>query len=131
MLVYGASALVLGLATYGYNIMAVLGNKITLHSPSRGFSMEMGAAITVILASQFGIPVSTTMCITGGTIGVALCNGNLRSINWKQIAWIYFGWIMTIFIVATASACLLAIVINVSRRFRWQSLSAMLIAFSP
>lgn len=41
--------------------MKVLGNKITLHSPSRGFSMELGAAITVVLASQYGIPVSTTV----------------------------------------------------------------------
>lgn len=35
--------IVVGLATYGYNIMKVLGNRITLHSPSRGFSMELGA----------------------------------------------------------------------------------------
>jgi hypothetical protein len=79
--------------------------------------MELGAAITVILASQYGpslflfhlptlfqythslyfplrglvrfdlpgIPVSTTMCITGGTIGVGLCNGDLRAVNWRQI----------------------------------------------
>jgi phosphate/sulfate permease len=78
MLVYGAAALVLGLATYGYNIMAVLGNRITLISPSRGFTMELGAAITVILASQYGIPVSTTMCITGATVGVSCCNGDWR-----------------------------------------------------
>lgn len=52
-LVWGASALVVGLATYGYNIMAVLGNKITLMSPSRGFTACLGAAITVILASQY------------------------------------------------------------------------------
>jgi sodium-dependent phosphate transporter len=57
--------IVIGLATYGYNIMRVLGNKLTYHSPSRGASMELGAAITVILASQYGLPVSTTMCITG------------------------------------------------------------------
>lgn len=57
MLVVGALTLVLGLATYGYNIMRVLGNKITYMSPSRGSSMELGAAITVILASQYGLPV--------------------------------------------------------------------------
>lgn len=44
----------------GYNIMRVLGNRITLHSPSRGFSMELGASITVILASQYGLPVSVS-----------------------------------------------------------------------
>jgi sodium-dependent phosphate transporter len=41
MLAVAAVALVLGLATYGYNIIKVLGNKITYHSPSRGASMEM------------------------------------------------------------------------------------------
>ena len=46
-------------------------NKITYHSPSRGSSMEMGAAIVVLLFSQYSLPVSTSMCITGATVGVA------------------------------------------------------------
>ncbi|GAA5954705.1 hypothetical protein JCM8115_004665 [Rhodotorula mucilaginosa] len=112
MLVAGASMLVIGLVTYGYNIMKVLGNKITLHSPSRGFSMELGSAITVVLASQYGIPVSTTMCITGATVGVALCNGDLRSVNWRAIAWIFSGWVITVPVVGTLSGCLMGIVLN-------------------
>jgi sodium-dependent phosphate transporter len=80
ILVFGGAMIVIGLATYGYNIMRVLGNRLTLHSPSRGFSMELGAGITVILASQYAIPVSTTMCITGATLGVALCNGDCESL---------------------------------------------------
>ena len=70
-----------GLITYGYNIMKVMGNKITYHSPSRGCSMEMGAAITVLVFSQYSLPVSTSMCITGATVGVGLCNGTLRAVN--------------------------------------------------
>jgi len=58
--------------------------------------MELSASITVILASQYGIPVSTTMCITGSTVGVALCNGDWRATNWRAIGWIYAGWIATI-----------------------------------
>ncbi|THV01278.1 phosphate transporter [Dendrothele bispora CBS 962.96] len=85
ILVYGAIWLVIGLATYGYNIMRILGNRLTLHSPTRGFSMELGAAITVVLASQLALPVSTTQCITGATAAVGLCNGDLKSINWKGI----------------------------------------------
>ncbi|GAA5927465.1 hypothetical protein JCM10213_003478 [Rhodosporidiobolus nylandii] len=87
ILVFGGVMIVIGLATYGYNIMRILGSKVTLHSPSRGFSMELGAAITVILASQYGLPVSSTMSITGATVGVALCNGDLKSINWRAIGW--------------------------------------------
>jgi len=82
LLAFGGVMIDIGLATYGYNIMKVLGNKITLHSPSRGFSMDLGSAITVVLPSQYGIPVSTTMCITGATMGVALCNGDFRAVNW-------------------------------------------------
>lgn len=45
ILAFGGAMIVIGLATYGYNIMKVLGNNITMHSPSRGFSMELGASI--------------------------------------------------------------------------------------
>ncbi|BGO98149.1 hypothetical protein JCM10021v2_001808 [Rhodotorula toruloides] len=96
-----------GLATYGYNIMRVLGNKITLHSPSRGFSMELGSAITVVLASQYVLPVSTTMCITGSTVGVALCNGDFRAVNWRAVGWIFLGWVITVPVVGTLAGCLM------------------------
>ncbi|RDB17305.1 Phosphate-repressible phosphate permease pho-4 [Hypsizygus marmoreus] len=112
MLAYGGVMIVIGLATYGYNIMKVLGNKITLHSPSRGFSMELGAAITVILASQYGLPVSTTMCITGATLGVALCNGDIKAVNWRALGWIFLGWILTVPVVGTLAGCLMGIILN-------------------
>lgn len=54
ILAFGGAAIVIGLWTYGYNIMRNLGNRITLHSPSRGFSMELGSAITIIMATQLG-----------------------------------------------------------------------------
>lgn len=44
--------IVLGLWTYGYNIMKNLGNKLTLLSPSRGFCIDVGSATTVILATK-------------------------------------------------------------------------------
>lgn len=91
MLAFGGGMIVIGLATYGYNMIVSLGNKITLHSPSRGFSMEFGASITVILASQFGIPVSTTMCIVGATTGVGILSGGFKAINWLHLAKIWAG----------------------------------------
>jgi phosphate/sulfate permease len=63
-----------------------MGNKITYHSPSRGCSMEMGAAITVLVFSQYSLPVSTSMCITGATVGVGLCNGTYKAVNWYRPA---------------------------------------------
>lgn len=112
ILAFGGGAIVIGLWTYGYNIMRSLGNRITLHSPSRGFSMELGAAITVIMATRLAIPVSTTQCIAGATVGVGLCNGDWRSINWRMVAWIYFGWFVTLPVTALISGCLLSIILN-------------------
>ncbi|KAJ5102015.1 hypothetical protein NUU61_004237 [Penicillium alfredii] len=102
----------LGLCTYGYNIMKVMGNKITYHSPSRGSSMELGAAITVLVFSQYSLPVSTSMCITGATVGVGLCNGTLRAVNFQRVGLLLLAWIMTIPIAGTLGGCLMGLFIN-------------------
>ncbi|KAK0630491.1 phosphate transporter [Bombardia bombarda] len=115
ILVFGAAMLVIGLWTYGYNIMKNLGNRITLHSPSRGFSMELGSAITIILATRLKLPVSTTQCITGATVGVGLCSGTWRTINWRMVTWIYAGWIITLPVTGIISGCLMGIIINAPR----------------
>ena len=81
---------------FGYHIIRALGNKITRMSPTRGFSCELGAAITVLLASRLGLPVSTTQCLVGSTMGVALMNYDLGAVNWKQLAWIFLGWVLTL-----------------------------------
>src|SRR5687767_5629251 len=52
ILAFGGAAIVIGLWTYGYNIMRNLGNRVTLMSPVRGFSMELGSVITVVLATR-------------------------------------------------------------------------------
>ncbi|KAF7546304.1 hypothetical protein G7Z17_g8533 [Cylindrodendrum hubeiense] len=102
----------LGLITYGYNIMKVMGNKITYHSPSRGCSMEMGAAITVLVFSQFSLPVSTSMCITGATVGVGLCNGSLKAVNFQRVGLLVMAWIMTIPIAGTLGGVLMGLFLN-------------------
>ncbi|KAI0895497.1 phosphate transporter [Annulohypoxylon nitens] len=102
----------LGLITYGYNIMKVMGNKITYHSPSRGCSMEMGAAITVLVFSQFSLPVSTSMCITGATVGVGLCNGTFKAVNFQRVGLLLLSWIATIPIAGTLGGILMGLFIN-------------------
>ena len=115
ILVFGGAAISIGLWTYGYNLIINLGNRLTLHSPSRGFSMELGAALTVILATRLGLPISTTQCITGATVGVGLCSGTWRAINWRMIGWIYMGWIITLPIAGLISGGLMGIIINAPR----------------
>jgi len=95
-LVVAGLLLGLGFWFYGYNIVRALGNKITQMSPTRGFSVELGAAITVLLASRLGLPVSTTQCLTGASMGVALMNYDLGAVNWRQLAFIFGGWVLTL-----------------------------------
>ncbi|KAH7248162.1 phosphate transporter [Fusarium solani] len=107
-----AATICIGFITYGYNIMKVMGNKITYHSPSRGSSMEMGAAITVLIFSQYKLPVSTSMCITGATVGVGLCNGTHKAVNWKRVFLLAFSWILTIPIAGLIGGCLMGLALN-------------------
>ncbi|KAL4891210.1 phosphate transporter [Aspergillus ambiguus] len=81
---------------YGYHVLRSLGNKITQMSPTRGFATELGAAITVLLASRLGLPVSTTQCLTGAAMGVALMNYDLKAVNWMQLFYIFCGWVLTL-----------------------------------
>lgn len=107
-----ALTICIGFITYGYNIMKVMGNKITYHSPSRGSSMEMGAAITILIFSQYKLPVSTSMCITGATVGVGLCNGTLKAVNWQRVGLLFFSWIMTIPIAGLIGGGLMGLALN-------------------
>ncbi|ROT35085.1 phosphate-repressible phosphate permease [Sodiomyces alkalinus F11] len=115
ILAFGGVAIVIGIWTYGYNIMRNLGNRLTLQSPSRGFSIELGSVVTIIMATRLKLPVSTTQCITGATVGVGLCNGDWRAINWRMVGWIYTGWIITLPVAGIISGGLLGIIINAPR----------------
>ena len=81
---------------FGFHIIRSLGNRITQMSPTRGYSAELGAAITVLLASRLALPVSTTQCLVGATIGVALMNFDARAVNWRQVGYIFCGWVLTL-----------------------------------
>ena len=112
VLVFGGAAISIGLWTYGYNLMRNLGNRITLHSPSRGFCMELGAALTVVMATRLALPVSTTQCIIGATVGVGLCAGDYKAINWRMVAWSYSAWFVTLPATAVISGLIMAFTIN-------------------
>ncbi|KAJ9057556.1 hypothetical protein DSO57_1021629 [Entomophthora muscae] len=108
VLISGGLFIDLGLVTYGYNIMRSLGNKITYHSPSRGFSMELSASIAVLTATFLRWPVSTTHCITGSTAAVGLCNGDVHAVNWRMLAWCMFSWILTLPVAGLVAGLLFA-----------------------
>ncbi|CAI0647426.1 unnamed protein product [Colletotrichum noveboracense] len=115
ILSFGGGAIVLGLLTYGYLVMRNLGHRLTLISPSRGFVMELASAITVLMATRLALPVSTTQCIAGATVGVGLANGYWRCINPRLVAWIYFGWFITVPVTALLSGSLMALILDAPR----------------
>ncbi|KAM9899951.1 hypothetical protein OXX79_005426 [Metschnikowia pulcherrima] len=115
ILVFTGGSLVLGVWTFGYKIMAVLGNKMILQSPSRGFAIEFGAAITVVMATQLAIPVSTTQCAVGATVFVGICNLDFRSVNWRMVIWCYSGWLITLPVAGIISGVLTGIILNAPR----------------
>ncbi|KAJ0162586.1 Phosphate-repressible phosphate permease pho-4 [Colletotrichum tanaceti] len=96
----------------GHHIIKAMGNKITQLSPTRGFAMELGAAITVLLASRLGLPVSTTQCLTGAVIGVALMNFDVGAVNWRQVAFIFSGWLVTLPCAGLIGGLLMAMSLN-------------------
>lgn len=95
LLFIGGGGIVLGLATYGYKVIEMVGKKITEITPTRGFSAEFGAATTVLIASKLGLPVSTTHTLVGAIIGVGLARG-MAALNLRVIRDIFISWGATI-----------------------------------
>ena len=95
ILFLGAAGIVVGLATLGYRVMKTIGEKIVTLSPSKGFSAQLAAALTVVIASQLNMPVSTTHTLVGAVIGIGLVEG-IGSINIKSVQTIVMSWIITL-----------------------------------
>jgi len=95
LLAMGGVGIVVGLATWGWRVMETIGRKITELTPTRGFSAEFGAAITILVASKFGLPISTTHCIVGAVLGVGLAKG-LSALNLRTLRDIVLSWVITL-----------------------------------
>jgi len=95
ILLLGAVGIVLGLATYGWRVIRTVGKRITELTPSRGFSAELAAATTVVIASGTGIPVSTTHTLVGAILGVGIARG-IGALNLQVVRNIMLSWIVTL-----------------------------------
>ncbi|TLX54510.1 phosphate permease [Stutzerimonas nosocomialis] len=95
VLLLGATGIVIGLATYGYKVIATIGREITELTPSRGFAAELATASTVVGASAIGLPVSTTHTLVGAVLGVGIARG-IGALNLGVIGSIFMSWIITL-----------------------------------
>ncbi len=95
LLLIGGAGIVLGLSTMGYRVMATIGARITELTPTRGYAAEFAAAITIVLASRMGLPVSTTHTLVGAVLGVGLARG-IGALDFRVVGTIALSWIITI-----------------------------------
>ncbi|WP_193073587.1 inorganic phosphate transporter [Pseudomonas sp. FME51] len=95
ILLLGGLGIVIGLATYGYRVIATIGQHITELTPSRGFAAELATAATVVGASSIGLPVSTTHTLVGAVLGVGMARG-IAALNLKVVGTIFTSWVITL-----------------------------------
>ena len=98
-LVLGGSGIAVGLATFGYRVMRLVGTKVTEITPSRGVAASLGGMTTVLACSKMGLPISTTHTLIGAILGVGLARG-ITAINRKIVGSIFTSWLATIPIAA-------------------------------
>lgn len=91
----GGVGIIFGLATWGWRVIETVGKKITELTPTRGFSAEFGAAATIVLASRFGMPISTTHTLVGAVLGVGFARG-LEAVNLTTTRDILISWVVTV-----------------------------------
>ena len=97
-------AIAFGTLFGGWRIVKTMGQRITKLKPIGGFSAETGGAISLFLATTFGIPVSTTHTITGCIIGVGSAQ-RVRAVRWGVAGNIIAAWVLTIPASALIAAC--------------------------
>jgi PiT family inorganic phosphate transporter len=92
-----AAAMAVGtyLSVASFRLIRTLGEKITKLHPINGFSAECGGAIVITLASQFGLPVSTTHVVTSAVTGTGLAS-KLGGVSWKVFRAILLAWVVTL-----------------------------------
>ncbi len=95
ILLVGGAGIVVGLSTLGYRVMATIGQRITELTPTRGYAAEFATAVTILLASQLGLPVSTTHTLVGAVLGVGLARG-IGALDFRVIGTIVLAWVVTI-----------------------------------
>jgi len=102
----------LGTMLGGWRIVKTMGSKITKLSPMQGACANLAGAVTLFMATNLGIPVSTTHTITGAIIGAGMAK-RTSSVRWGLASSIVWAWIITM----PAAAAMAAMFYWVARLF--------------
>ncbi|XP_021377454.1 sodium-dependent phosphate transporter 1-like [Mizuhopecten yessoensis] len=111
ILVFGGIGISIGLWVWGRRVIKTMGEDLTKITPSSGFCIEVGSALTVLIASNIGIPISTTHC----KVGSVVCVGRYRSkqnVDFKLFRNIVLAWCVTLPVAGGISAGIMAIIMQ-------------------
>ncbi|KAF5398843.1 Phosphate transporter, partial [Paragonimus heterotremus] len=95
ILLYGGLGISVGLWIWGRRVIQTLGEDLTNITPSTGVCIEIGSALTVLIASKIGLPISTTHCKVGSVVGVGRARAK-DSVNWSIFRNILIAWLVTL-----------------------------------
>ncbi|XP_015242783.1 PREDICTED: sodium-dependent phosphate transporter 1-B-like [Cyprinodon variegatus] len=110
ILLYGGVGICIGLWVWGRRVIQTMGKDLTPITPSSGFSIELASALTVVVASNIGLPVSTTHCKVGSVVAVGWLRSK-KAVDWRLFRNIFMAWFVTVPISGLISAAIMAIFI--------------------
>ena len=96
ILAVGGIGISLGLWVLGRRVIETVGSELSEVTPPSGFCIELGAASTVLVASQLSVPVSTTHCKIGSVVFVGLSRGGTSQVDWRLFRNIILAWLVTV-----------------------------------
>ncbi len=113
VLIIGGVGIVTGLAIWGKQVIATIGEGIIKLEPSSGFAAELATAATILIASRFGLPVSTSHALVGAVVGVGIVK-NWRDVRLDTLKSIGLAWIVTIPIATLLSAVIFIVLRSIA-----------------
>uniref|UniRef100_A0A6Q2XAI5 Phosphate transporter n=1 Tax=Esox lucius TaxID=8010 RepID=A0A6Q2XAI5_ESOLU len=108
LLFYGGVGICCGLWVWGRRVIQTMGKDLTPITPSSGFTIELASALTVVLASNVGIPVSTTHCKVGSVVAVGWIRSK-KAVDWRLFRNIFLAWFVTVPVAGLFSAAVMAL----------------------
>ncbi|XP_069733462.1 sodium-dependent phosphate transporter 1 [Phaenicophaeus curvirostris] len=108
LLLYGGAGICAGLWVWGRRVIQTMGKDLTPITPSSGFSIELASALTVVIASNVGLPISTTHCKVGSVVSVGWLRSQ-KAVDWRLFRNIFMAWFVTVPISGLISAAIMAL----------------------